>query len=131
MKKAMLTIVVSILALGAVALWLANPGTLSAPEIVIYGVIILLVAFGFYIGYIRLRSVRRGEPAEDEFSKRILQRASSLSYYISLYLWLGLMYVTDKVKLETQVLLGSGILGMAVTWVMLVFIFKIRGLKDA
>jgi hypothetical protein len=54
-----------------------------------------------------------------------------LSYYISLYLWGAMIYINDRITMDTEVLLGTGILGMAVIWVVLVIFFKIRGLKNA
>ena len=92
-------------------------------------VIILIVGFAIYIAMNRLRSVRRGEPAEDELSKKILLKASSFSYYASLYLWVAMIFVNDRTKLDTEILLGIGILGMAVIWVAFVIFFKIKGLK--
>jgi hypothetical protein len=42
-----------------------------------------------------MSSAKRGQPAVDEFSKRILQKAAALSYYISICLWLLIIYLTD------------------------------------
>lgn len=123
--------VVSILVLGTLALWLVNSGSeLNTAGFIMFGTAVVIVAFGLYVGVSRLRSARRGEPAEDELSKRILQKASAISYYISLYLWVGMIYFSDKLTLHTHTLLGIGILGMAVIWVIMVIFFKIKGLKD-
>jgi uncharacterized membrane protein len=93
-------------------------------------IIILLVAMGIYVAISRVRRVNRGEPVEDEFSKKILQKASSISFYVSLYLWVAMIFVNSRTDMDTEVLLGTGILGMAVIWVVLVVFFKIRGLKN-
>jgi peptidoglycan/LPS O-acetylase OafA/YrhL len=132
MKKIIPVLVVSLLVIGATILWISGSEfSLPTAEIVQFIVIFLLVGFGIYVAINRLRSVRRGEPAEDELSKRILQKASSLSYYISLYLWVAMIYIKDRITVDTEVLLGSGILGMAVIWAVLVIWFKVRGLKNA
>lgn len=132
MKKVIPVLVVSLMVMGTTLLWISG-SSFSMPvlEIVQFAVILLLVGFGLYVAIYRLRSVRRGEPAEDELSKKILQKASSLSFYISLFLWVAMIYIKDRVTVDTEVLLGSGILGMAVIWVVLVIYFRIRGLKDA
>jgi uncharacterized membrane protein YhaH (DUF805 family) len=130
MKKIIPVLVVSILVLGTTLLWMTNSKfSMPVAEIVQLVVIILIVGFAVYLAVNRLRSVRRGEPAEDELSKKILQKASSFSFYASLYLWVAMIFVNDRIQLDTEVLIGTGILGMAVIWVVLVIFFKIRGIK--
>lgn len=92
--------------------------------------ILLLVGFGILTAFRRFSSIRKREPAEDELSKLILQKSSSLSYYVSLYLWLAIIYINDKVKLETEQLLGYGIIGMALIFVTSWAFFKVKGLKN-
>ncbi len=62
-------------------------------------------------------------------SKRSLI-AESISYYVSLYLWVAMIFVNDRTDMDTEVLLGTGILGMGVIWVVLVIFFKIRELRN-
>jgi len=131
MKKIFPVFMVSFLVLGTIILWFfSSKAPMSVIETGQFAIIILLVGFAVYLGITRLRSVKRGEPAEDELSKRVLQKASSLAYYVSLYLWVAMIFVNDRTKIETEVLLGIGILGMAVIWVALVIFFKVKGLKD-
>jgi peptidoglycan/LPS O-acetylase OafA/YrhL len=132
MKRSYLAVLISVAVLITTGLWIFNSNLrLSLTEIVSFGIIFILIVFGFYFGFSRLRSIKRGEPAQDELSKKIMQKASSLSYFISLYLWVGMIYVSDKIKADTHVILGTGILAMsivlAVCWVFL----KIKGIKDA
>jgi hypothetical protein len=91
---------------------------------------LVLVGFAIYKGISRARSAARKEPAEDELSKSILLKASSLSYYISIYLWLFIMYISDKVKWETHTLIGAGILGMAVIFSLSWLGVKFIGLRN-
>ena len=78
----------------------------------------------------RLRSHRLHEPAEDELSKKIMMRASSLAYYVSIYLWLFVMYISDKTTLEAHSLVGAGILGMAVVFLLCWIGVKAFGMKN-
>ncbi len=80
-------------------------------------VLVLIVGIGSWVSFRRIKSKRNGEPAEDELSKLILQKSSSLSYYISLYLWLLLSYFSNRLNLETEQLIGYGIIGMAFIFV--------------
>lgn len=131
MKKLIPLLVVSALVFGTTLFWFMNSGSgLQTAEIWQFAVILLLVAFALYILFTRAKSVSRGEPAEDELSKKILQKASSLSFYISLYIWVAMIIVNDRTTMDTEVLLGTGILSMAVVWVSLVIFFKIRGLRN-
>jgi peptidoglycan/LPS O-acetylase OafA/YrhL len=132
MKKSFLALIISLLVLITAVLWLLNTKKpVSIPEIIQYGIILVLVGFGVYVGISRLKSEKTGEPAEDELSVKILRKASSSAYYISIYMWLVFMYLSDKVNLESHSLIGAGILGMAVLFCLCWIFYKIAGLKDA
>jgi peptidoglycan/LPS O-acetylase OafA/YrhL len=126
MKKSILAIIVSVLVLVTTIIWFTKAVPGNVGEYLQFGVILIIVLFGLYVGYRRLSSEKLGQPAEDEFSKKVMQKAAALSYYISLYLWLVIMYLTDRLKAETDVMFGWGILGMAVifggSWVYFNFI---------
>ena len=125
MKRTIVMFLVSALILVALALW-ALKGHISgnAQEILMAGIVLVLVGFAVFLGVSRLRSHLRREPGEDELSKKVMTRASSLSYYISIYLWLFIMYISDKTSLPAHSLVGGGIMGMA-----LVFLFCWLGVK--
>lgn len=95
-----------------------------------FGVITLIVGFAVFVGLKRLRSEKRGEPVEDELSKKILQKTAAISYYISLYIWVFLIFLKGRVKFETEELLGTGILAMAVTFGITWLIFNFKGIKN-
>jgi peptidoglycan/LPS O-acetylase OafA/YrhL len=99
-------------------------------DLVHFGVILLIVGFALFVGYKRLSNARRGEPAEDELSKRILQKTAAISYYISLYIWVFLIFLKDRVKLDTEELLGTGILAMAVTFGVSWLIINFKGFRN-
>ena len=131
MKKAIVSFVISALVLAGVALW-ALKGHIAGntQEIVMAGIVLVLVGFAVYLGVSRLKSHLRREPAEDELSKRVMRRASSLAYYVSIYLWLFVMYISDKTSLEAHSLVGAGILGMAVIFLLCWLGVKLFGMKN-
>jgi peptidoglycan/LPS O-acetylase OafA/YrhL len=88
------------------------------------------VAFAVLIGYKRLSSAKRGEPAEDELSKKVMRKTSSLSFYISLYLWLAIMFFSDKLNYETHTIIGTGILGMAVVFAVCWLVVYFTGIRN-
>ncbi len=131
MKKSYLVVIVALAVIFTTGVWLFNAGfDISRIEIMQFGVIALLVIFALFIGYSQFKSERRGEPAEDELSKKIMMKASSLSYFISIYFWLALMYISDKTKYDTEVLFGTGILGMGVIFAVCWLIIRWRGIKN-
>jgi hypothetical protein len=132
MKKAIVSFVIGALVLASLALW-AIKGRLSGNirEIWTGAIVLVLVGFALLLGLMRVRSLRRGEPAEDELSRKIMGRASSLSYYVSIYLWLFVMYISEKTSLPAHSLIGGGILGMAVIFLFCWLGVKAFGTKNA
>ena len=131
MKKTILLFVVAGLALVSFVLWILNTRmSWNFRDILMVVVGLVMIGFALYAGFRRAKSVARKEPVEDELSKMIMTRASSLSYYISIYLWLFIMYISDKIKWETHTLIGAGILGMAVVFLFSWIGVRVFGLKD-
>lgn len=130
MKRSLLVFLVAGLILLTTLLWMVNSaGVADRTDTIQFGVIGLLISFAVFVGLKRLKSERRGEPAEDELSKRILQKTAAWSYYISLYLWVAMIYIRGRVSMDTEQLIGTGILGMAVTFAVCWLVFNFRGLR--
>ena len=132
MKKTIVTFVISALIVASLALW-ALKGQIAGntQEIVMAGIVLVLVGFAVTLGVSRLRSHLRREPGEDELSRMVMTRASSLAYYVSIYMWLFVMYISDKTTLAAHSLVGAGILGMAVIFLFCWLGVKIFGMKNA
>ena len=131
MKKSLLIFVIAALVLIATGLWLISMKADFKPmDLLQSGVIIMVVVFVLYIGVKRLRSTIRGEPAEDELSKKVLLKTAAWSYYISLYMWLAMIYLSDRVNLEPDQMIGAGILAMAVIFGICWMVFNFRGLRN-
>jgi len=131
MKKSSRVFLVAVLVLVTTGLWIfSSVGSLKATDLVHFGVIVMVVGFALFIGYKRLSSERRGEPAEDELSKKVMMKAAAISYFISLYLWVFMIFLKDRVEMETEELLGTGVLGMAVIFAIAWAIVNYRGIKN-
>ncbi len=131
MKRAIIIFILAAVILASVAIWLwISSGSLKPFDILSGGIIFLLIAFSFFIGFRRLTSARRGEPTEDELSKKVLLKTAAWSYYISLYLWVAMLFIKDRVSLDTEEIIGAGILGMAVSWVICWFVFNFKGVRN-
>lgn len=128
MKRTISTFVIIALLLAALILWAFKGGWAgNIQEILMLAGVLIMVGFAIFIGIRRVQSHRRKEPAEDELSKQVMTRASSLSFYVSLYLWLAVMYISDRATLPTHSLIGAGILGMAIIFLFSWIWVKVRG----
>ncbi|HHV03374.1 MAG: hypothetical protein M0P40_03215 [Bacteroidales bacterium] len=131
MKKSVIVFIVAGLVLISTGLWFfASVKEFNTMDLLHFGVIILIVGFTFFVGFKRLRNAKRGEPVEDELSKKILQKTAAISYYISLYIWVFLIFLKDRVEIETEELLGTGILAMAMTFGISWLILNFKGIKN-
>jgi peptidoglycan/LPS O-acetylase OafA/YrhL len=131
MKRGIIVFIVAALVLFTAGLWFFSSNEKFKPfELVGLGILILVVLFALFIGYKRISSAKRGEPPEDELTKKVMQKTSSLSYYISLYLWLAIMYFSDRLEYETHSIIGAGIMGMAVIFAVCWLVFNFTGVRN-
>ena len=65
----------------------------------IMGILIAVVILGFAVSVYKRgnRSLKRGMPLEDERSKKVIRKASSLAFYVTLYLLLAIGFLSDSV----------------------------------
>ncbi|HNQ38047.1 MAG TPA: hypothetical protein PLX49_01790 [Prolixibacteraceae bacterium] len=131
MKRTIILFVVIVLVLVSIAVWLlGTSGRFNFVDMFQFGVILVVVGFALFLGLKRVGSLKRGEPAEDELSRRILQKTAAISYYISLYMWVFMIYLKDRVTMDTEQLLGTGILAMAVTFGVVWLVISRRGIRN-
>jgi len=131
MKKTAIIFVICALLLVSLAVWaLTERMAGSTGRILEISVVLIIVGFAAFLGLSRMRSLRRKEAFEDEFSRQVMNRAAALSYYASLFLWLAVMYFSDRRALEPHSLIGTGITGMALIFVLSWLWVRMRGMKN-
>jgi len=131
MKRGFIALLVSLTVLATTAFWFFGiEKKVSAPEVLTFMIIVVLVGFGLFFAYRRFTSAQRGEPQEDELSKKVLQKTAAWSYYISLYMWVFMIWLKDRVTLDTEQVLGAGILSMAVIFFACWIIIRLRGIRN-
>jgi len=131
MKKEFIALLVSVLVVAATVVWffiVEKP--IPATEIINFGVIVVLIGFGLYFAYRRFTSAKRGEPQEDELSKKMMQKTAAWSYYISLFMWLFMGWISDRLSMDMGEVIGTGILGMAVIFLVCWIAVKLRGIRN-
>ena len=130
MKKTYLSIF-AIIAIVVAGLWLYQSKTdLTVFESGQYIVIAILIIFGLYFGLRKLLSAKRGEPDEDELSKKLTTKAAAISFYVSLYLWLVIMYISSENGYNNESTIGAGIIGMSLLFAISWVILKVRGIPN-
>jgi len=130
MKRGVIALVVSLLVLATTLMWFFKVETsVKTEDVFTFGIIIILVGFGLNFAWRRFSSARRGEPQEDELSKRMIQKTAAWSYYISLYMWVFMIWLKDRVTMDTEQVLGAGILSMAVIFFACWIVIRVRGLR--
>jgi peptidoglycan/LPS O-acetylase OafA/YrhL len=131
MKKVVIMFVIAAVVIFTAVLWFMSIDTAYKPaDLIKLGVVILVVGFALFAAYKRLTSAKRGEPAEDELSRKVMQKTAAFSYYISIYLWLALGFFSDRLKMETHTVIGIGIMAMAVSFAICWVIINFTGVKN-
>jgi len=115
MKRSIIIAVLAVLVTATILVWMLNSeGPISGKAIGIGSIQLVVLVFAALVVYKRWTAAKNKLPAEDEMSKKILQRSTATSYHVSLFMWLALMYFEEDLDLEGHELIGGGILGMAI-----------------
>ncbi len=93
-------------------------------------ILVVIAVLGLLILFRRIGSIRKGEPSSDELSKLILQKASSLSFYVSLYFWIFISYFSDNLNFETSQIINYGVIGMVIIFTVIWVVLKFFGFKN-
>lgn len=132
MKKIILSIIVISLIIISSALWIfaeKSNNIFSYNALIQFIIILFLIIVGVFVIANRIKSKQVNEPSDDEMTKAIMQKAASVSYFVSLYIWVFVIYIKDRVKIDIEELIGYGILSMGVVFVLSFLIIKSKGLK--
>jgi peptidoglycan/LPS O-acetylase OafA/YrhL len=129
-KPVIMFVVLVILAISVVFEFISKTEKKTDLDYLFIALTALVAGFALFEASRKVISQRRGEPDEDEFSKKVMRKTSSVSFYISLYWWLIIMYLSDKLHYETHIFIGAGILGMAVIFAVCWLVFNYTGMKN-
>ena len=124
-------LIFAISAIAVAALFILKSNGISIGENFTLPIILsVVVVFAIIVGVRRFKSLKQGEPAEDEYSKKIMQKTAAYSFYVSLYLWLVVSYFSDGSEMDTQQVIGLGVVGMAIVFVVSWVFVKLLGLRN-
>ncbi len=131
MKKSHRLILVVTLVLLSITIWFFSiRESIKATTFLNFGVMVIILVYVVFIGIKRIGSEKRGEPVEDELSKMMLQKSAALSYYISLYMWVFMIWLKDRVSMDSDEVLGSGIIAMAVIFGLSWLFVRFKGMRN-
>ncbi|MEA2077046.1 MAG: hypothetical protein U9O95_03410 [Candidatus Marinimicrobia bacterium] len=93
--------------------------------------IAILFIMGIIYGVKRIRSKEEGFPEDDELSKKIIRKSAGISFYVTLFIWLTLLFVNSFIELDSRLIFSYGFIGMSLTFVITWLIINSQGIKDA
>lgn len=97
----------------------------------VQGILMSIVGlFGLYQGVSAAWSAWKGDPLKDELTRKIRVKASSISFYISIWVWIGLMIAENHQVRFHSGILGTGVLIMVFVYIISAVVIRIRGLRD-
>lgn len=80
----------------------------------LYAGIVLIVIFGIIMTLKRLKDEKKGLTVDDELSQQIKDKAGAHAFTASFYLWTMILLFTGNGRVNHEVALAIGIVGMGV-----------------
>lgn len=115
----------------SVVLWLySTRKELNFLEIAVAIGVAIVVLASLFIGKRRLKDEKQGLPADDELSILIKQRAAAGAFMVSIFMWTFIILAFADSDISADVLISSGILGMALIFFSLWFYHSKKGMKN-
>ena len=105
-------------------------GSHKLTEYIFVGVISILFLIGIILSIKRYRSDKQELAIDDEMSIKIVNKSASFSFYLSLFIWLILIFIKSRTNLDGNILIGYGIIGMAVTFIICLTYFNFKGVNN-
>ena len=98
------------------------------------GVMLIIVGFVIYSGIQALKAAKSGLNAEDELSKKITQKAASMAFSISIYMWLIGMFALDMFSVDSvnkaKLVIAIGMMGMTLIFIFIRLYLSKVGIDD-
>ncbi len=82
----------------------------------IIGMLLLIISISIYFKIKSYKSIASGLNAEDEYSKRVKEKAASRAYHMSIYMWVIVVLFLIEIQPREKIIIGLGIIGMGVIY---------------
>jgi len=93
------------------------------------GLIAIFFLLSIYFAWQRKKQRKQGLPQDDELSRKITEKAAAYSFYISLILWLFLIFIQSHSWINSKWLFLFGIIGMAFSFLICWIVFNRTGIN--
>jgi peptidoglycan/LPS O-acetylase OafA/YrhL len=115
MKKTILLLVIALMVVVTLIIWIANAeGSFDFVAILMIIIPAVVLTYAAIMLVRGISDAKNRLPAQDELTKLIMQRTGATAFQLSLFLWLVIGGMEDRIPLEGQTLINAGILGMAI-----------------
>ena len=98
------------------------------------GVMLVIVGFVIYSGVQALNDAKSGLKPEDELSKKIDQKAASMAFRISIYMWLVGLFTLDMFSVDSvnkaKLVIVIGMAGMTLIFLFIRLYLSRVGIDD-
>ena len=104
-----------------------DPAGSKTAELIYVIMLAVIFGLGIVLAIKRSRELKMGLPVEDELSRHILNRAGSITFFISLLIWLIVLYteVHKVIDIEAMYLFSFGLIAVCfvflISWTVINF----------
>ena len=96
----------------------------------IFGLSVFMICFGIYFKVQSYKNQKIGLTPDDELSKRIKEKATAKAFNISFYMWLFIILFVKDIEPKVKIIMGFGLLGMALVFFLNWFYYSKVGISD-
>ena len=115
MKRTILITVIAIIVVVTFIIWITGSAlSFDFGTVLMFAIPVVVLIYAAFMLVRGVSDAKNKLPAQDELSKMIMLRTGSTSFQLSLFLWLVIGSVEDRIPLEGHTIIGAGILGMAI-----------------
>ena len=94
--KSVFMVLLAVIVAGSLIIYAFSSGNLGYSAILVVLAAFLLIFFGLF-ALRRYRDTSKGLPFEDERSRRVMEKATSKAFYVSLYLLLAIGFLSEDI----------------------------------
>ncbi|MEN8248531.1 MAG: hypothetical protein ABFS32_06335 [Bacteroidota bacterium] len=102
--------------------------TSKISEVILVVMIASFLILAIYLIVKRNMLKKSGSSTDDELTFKITQKAAASAYYVSLVVWLVLIYWQSHILASSNVMIGYGVIAMALSYVFFWLYYNAKGI---
>lgn len=129
--KSLLSLIGPILGLTLLCIWVyLAKEPFNTVGYLVFGLSALMIGFGTYFKIQSYKNQKMGLASDDELSMRIKEKATAKAFNLSFYMWLFLILFVKGIEPKTKIIMGFGLLGMALVFFLNWLYYSKVGISD-